>query len=140
VILCNEPIHQPFDERYLALSVRRINRMDLPPEYVLHLLPLMAICGIPPPQAQNLPPRTPERSSSSELLASPRPAPSLAAIPYIDSQLGRAILKLIDQWRTLALWEPTASKDRQIPGATLEAMFRMLPVDRVSFSRIGTYE
>jgi hypothetical protein len=107
--------------------------MDLPPEYVLHLLPLMAICGIPPPQP---PPSSPsekrtERSPSFTKPGSPRPTPTLASIPYIDQDLGRAILKIIDQWRTLALWEPFASKERQIPGASLEGMFRVIPVDRV---------
>lgn len=58
--------------------------------------------------------------------------PTLASIPYIEPELGRAILKVIDQWRTLALWEPFASKDRQVPGASIEGMFRVLPVDRVT--------
>ena len=107
--------------------------MDLPPEYVLHLLPLMAICGIPPRQP---PPSSPnekrtERSSSFTKPGSPRPTATLASIPYIDQDLGRAILKIIDQWRTLALWEPFASKERQVPGASLEGMFRVIPVDRV---------
>jgi hypothetical protein len=35
--------------------------MDLPPEYVLHLLPLMAICGIPPSQP---PPSSPNEKRS----------------------------------------------------------------------------
>jgi hypothetical protein len=106
--------------------------MDLPPEYVLHLLPLMAICGIPPPQPQS-PSQRPERSLSlGEYVASSRPVPTLASIPYIDQDLGRAILKLIDQWRTLALWEPLASRERQVPGATLEGIFRVIPVDRVA--------
>src|SRR5271169_3510102 len=111
--------------------------MDLPPEYVLHLLPLMAICGIPPPQP---PPSSPndkrtERSSSFNNSGSSRPTPTLASIPYIDQDLGRAILRLIDQWRTLALWEPFASKERQVPGVSLEGMFRVIPVDRVWLAR-----
>jgi hypothetical protein len=107
--------------------------MDLPPEYVLHLLPLMAVCGIAPPHARNPPSeKRPERSSSLDSLSSIRPPPSLASIPYIDQDLGVAILKLIEQWRTLALWEPLASKTRQVSGATLEGMFRVIPVDRVS--------
>src|SRR5271170_5340004 len=107
--------------------------MDLPPEYVLHLLPLMAVCGIPPPQSPQaplLPPSSPKevrslarRPSSEQRGSSPGPAPTLASIPYIDQDLGNSILKLIDQWRTLALWEPVASKDRQVPGASLEGMF-----------------
>ena len=107
--------------------------MDLPPEYVLHLLPLMAVCGIPPPKAQSSSrsEKRPERSLSSDNGGSLRPTPTLASIPYIDQDLGRAILKLIDQWRTLALWEPFASKERQVPGASLEGMFRVIPVDRV---------
>lgn len=108
--------------------------MDLPPEYVLHLLPLMAVCGIAPPQARSSSPtekRPPERSlSSDQTIKSTR---TLASIPYIDQDLGRAILKIIDQWRTLALWEPFASRERQVPGASLEAMFRVSPVDRVTF-------
>jgi hypothetical protein len=111
--------------------------MDLPPEYVLHLLPLMVICGIPPPQTQSSSPgekRPPERSFSSDP-GSLRHAPTLASIPYIDQDLGRAILKLIDQWRTLALWEPFASKERQVPGVSLEGMFRVIPVDRVCLTR-----
>jgi hypothetical protein len=109
--------------------------MDLPPEYVLHLLPLMAICGIPPPQPLPSSPndKRTERSSSFNNSGSSRPTPILASIPYIDQDLGRAILKIIDQWRTLALWEPFASKERQIPGASLEGMFRVIPVDRVLF-------
>ena len=109
--------------------------MDLPPEYVLHLLPLMAVCGIPPPQPQFPSPseKRPERSlSSGEYAESSRPVPALASIPYIDQDLGRAILKLIDQWRTLALWEPLASKERQVPGASLEGVFRVIPVARVT--------
>ena len=109
--------------------------MDLPPEYVLHLLPLMAVCGIPPPQPQFPSPSEirQERSfSSGENSGSSRPVPTLASIPYIDQDLGRAILKLVDQWRTLALWEPLASKERQVPGASLEGMFRVIPVDRVT--------
>jgi hypothetical protein len=112
--------------------------MDLPAEYVLHPLPLMAVCGIPPPQAQQPAPveRRQERRASVEQLISPggsvlRPAPALASIPYIDQELGHAILKLIDQWRTIALWEPLASKERPVPGATLEGIFRVIPVDRV---------
>lgn len=114
-------------------------QMDLPPEYVLHLLPLMAICGIPPPQTQSSSSpekRPPERSFSSDpTTSSLRLAPTLASIPYIDRDLGRAILKLIDQWRTLALWEPFASKERQVPGVSLEGMFRVIPVDRVRLAR-----
>ena len=108
--------------------------MDLPPEYVLHLLPLMAVCGIPPPQPQSpsLDEKRPERSlSSGEYGGSSRPIPTLASIPYIDQDLGLAILKLIEQWRTLALWEPLGSKERQVPGASLEGVFRVIPVDRV---------
>jgi hypothetical protein len=111
--------------------------MDLPPEYVLHLLPLMAICGIAPPQAQAQTKasspiaKRPERSSGVDQLTSPRSSPTLASIPYIDENLGRSILKIIEQWRTLALWEPLASKERQIPGASLEGIFRVIPVDRV---------
>jgi hypothetical protein len=97
------------------------------------LLPLMAICGLPPSQPQVSSP-TQKRAGTSPLIdkpASPRPPPSLASIPYIDTDLGRAILGAIDQWRTLALWEPFASRDRQIPGASLEGIFRVVPVDRV---------
>ena len=106
--------------------------MDLPPEYVLHLLPLMAICGIPPPQT----PETItgemalERNASLDSLTASRP-PSLASIPYIDPQIGRNILRLIEPWRTMALWEPEASKNRQVPGQ-IEPLFRTIPVDRVS--------
>jgi len=114
--------------------------MDLPAEYMLHLLPLMAICGIPPPQAQQSAPidKRPQRKTSTEQLTSPggsviRPPPALASIPYIDKELGQAILKLIDQWRTLALWEPLASRQRQVLGASLEGIFRVIPVDRVCF-------
>ena len=108
--------------------------MELPPEYVLHLLPLMAVCGIPPPQPPTSSPneKRTERSSNFSKAGSPQPALRLASIPYIDQELGLAILKLIDQWRTLALWEPFASKERQALGATLEGMFRVIPVDRVS--------
>ena len=108
--------------------------MDLPPEYVLHLLPLMAVCGIAPLQSTSSPPleKRPSRSGSIEKPSSPRPTATLASIPYIDTQLGTAILKIIEQWRTMALWEPFASKDRQVPGATLEGIFRVIPVDRVS--------
>ena len=109
--------------------------MDLPPEYVLHLLPLMAVCGIPPPQPQSPSPseKRLERSlSSGEYATSSRPVSTLASIPYIDQDLGHAILKLIDQWRTLALWEPLASRQRQVPGASLEGIFRVIPVDRVT--------
>lgn len=112
--------------------------MDIPPEYVLHLLPLMAICGIPPPQANQQPSsdKRPERKASAEQLFSPggsvlKPAPPMASIPYIDQELGQAILKLIEQWRTLALWEPLASRDRPVPSASLEGSFRVIPVDRV---------
>jgi hypothetical protein len=108
--------------------------MDLPPEYVLHLLPLMAVCGLPPPQPQ-IASLTQKRAGTSPLIdkpRSPRPPPSLASIPYIDADLGRTILGVIDQWRTLALWEPFASRDRQIPGASPEGIFRIVPVDRVS--------
>jgi len=121
--------------------------MDLPAEYVLHLLPLMAICGIPPPQAQQSVPvdKGPQRQTSTEQLTSPggsvlRPRPALASIPYIEKELGQAILKLIDQWRTLALWEPLASKERQVPAASLEGVFRVIPVDRVCVcnGRTGT--
>jgi hypothetical protein len=120
--------------------------MDLPPEYVLHLLPLMAICGIPPPQQahQQAPSdKRPERRPSADQLMSPggsvlKPAPPMASIPYIDQELGHAILKLIEQWRTLALWEPLASRDRQVPGATLEGIFRVIPVDRVDPRKIHT--
>jgi hypothetical protein len=108
--------------------------MDLPPEYVLHLLPLMAVCGLPPPQPQIASPAQ-KHVGTSPLIDKPRspgPPPSLASIPYIDVDLGRAILGTIDQWRTLALWEPFASRDRQIPGASLEGIFRIVPVDRVS--------
>lgn len=104
--------------------------MDLPPEYVLHLLPLMAICGIPPPQVQIQTPSE-KRAEKVSGAASPRSAPILASVPYIERDLGNAILKIIDQWRTLALWEPLASKQHQIPGASLEGMFRVIPVDRV---------
>ena len=107
--------------------------MDLPPEYVLHLLPLMAICGLPPPNAPPSSPEEvkPERSPSIDKLSSVVSTPTLASIPYIDAELGRAILRIIEQWRTLALWEPFASRDRQVPGASPEGMFRVLPVDRV---------
>lgn len=107
--------------------------MDLPPEYVLHLLPLMAICGLAPPRSQSSPTleKRPERSASIESTSAPKPIPILASIPYIDGQLGTAILKIIEQWRTMALWEPFASKDRQVPGGSLEGMFRVIPVDRV---------
>jgi trafficking protein particle complex subunit 11 len=111
--------------------------MDLPPEYVLHLLPLMAICGLSPTQTRDRSPsptlqRT-ERTASiaSEKSSSPRPTPTLASIPYIDPTLSRSILAYIDQWRTLALWEPFAARDRQVPGASLEGIFRVVPVDRV---------
>ena len=107
--------------------------MDLPSEYVLHLLPLMAVCGLPPPQ-QNVSSPSEKREEKSAIVdpLSVRP-PTLASIPYIDPGLGHAILSLIDQWRTLALWEQFASRDRQVPGATLEGMFRVIPVDRVRF-------
>jgi len=119
---------------------KSLKAMDLPPEYVLHLLPLMAICGLPPP-SQNIPSLTessPERSSSMDRLSSISSTPTLASIPYIEPELGRAILKVIDQWRTLALWEPFASKDRQVPGASIEGMFRVLPVDRVTVLSNGS--
>jgi hypothetical protein len=104
--------------------------MDLPPEYVLHLLPLMAVCGLPPPQQHISSPgeKRGEKGSVDQLASS---TPTLASIPYIDATLGHAILTLIDQWRTLALWEPFAAKERQVPGASLEGMFRVIPVDRV---------
>ena len=108
--------------------------MDLPPEYVLHLLPLMAVCGIPPtqPQTPSSPVAKPtERRPSTDQLGSSSATPALASIPYIDQDLGRAILKIIDQWRTLALWEPFASKERQVLGSSLEGIFRVIPVDRV---------
>jgi hypothetical protein len=107
-----------------------VDGMDLPAEYVLHLLPLMAVCGLPPPQQHVSSPgeRRGEKAGVDQLASS---TPTLASIPYIDATLGHAILKLIDQWRTLALWEPFASKERQIPGASLEGMFRVIPVDRV---------
>ena len=108
--------------------------MDLPPEYVLHLLPLMAVCGIPPPQAQSSSPSE-KRPENILSLDKGRPIYTLASIPYIDQDLGYAILKLIDQWRTLALWEPLASKEIQTRGATLEGMFRIIPVDRVRSSK-----
>jgi hypothetical protein len=107
--------------------------MDLPPEYVLHLLPLMAICGLPPPNGGSLPPVEvrAERSASFDKSSSIPSRLSLASFPYIEPELGREILRVIDQWRTLALWEPFASKDTQVPGASPEGMFRVLPVDRV---------
>lgn len=106
--------------------------MDLPPEYVLHLLPLMMICGIAPTQSQSPPISEQDFILDQAKLLSP---PSLASIPYIDLQLGHVILKVIDKWRQLALWEPSASKEWQIPGASLEGLFRILPVDRVSVRR-----
>jgi len=108
--------------------------MDLPPEYVLHLLPLMAICGLPPsnPNSPSEGERRKERSTSFDALSSVSSAPTLASFPYIEPDLGRALLRIIEQWRTLALWEPFASRDRQVPGVTQEGMFRILPVDRVS--------
>jgi hypothetical protein len=117
----------------LLSTLTAVPWMDLPPEYVLHLLPLMAVCGIPPTQAQSSSPNENrlERSSTLDQGGSSRQTPALASIPYIDQDIGRAILKIIDQWRTLALWEPLASKERQVPGASLEGMFRVIPVDRV---------
>jgi len=119
--------------------------MDLPPEYVLHLLPLMAICGLSPTQQRDRSPsptlqrteRTP--GISIDKPSSPRPTPTLASIPYIDIALSRSILSYIEQWRTLALWEPFAARDGQVPGASLEGIFRVVPVDRVTFPRLSTW-
>jgi len=119
--------------------------MDLPPEYVLHLLPLMAICGLSPTQQRDRSPsptlqrteRTP--SISIDKPSSPRPTPTLASIPYIDIALSRSILSYIEQWRTLALWEPFAARDGQVPGASLEGIFRVVPVDRVTLPRLSTW-
>ena len=113
--------------------------MDLPPEYVLHLLPLMAICGLSPTtqQRDRSPSQTLQRTDSRtpsislDKPSSPRPTPQLASIPYIDPGLSRSILAYIEQWRTLALWEPFAARNGQIPGASLEGIFRVVPVDRV---------
>jgi hypothetical protein len=105
--------------------------MDLPPEYVLHLLPLMAVCGLPPLQPKISSPGKKNEEQSTVVDPSGPRTPTLASIPYIDVKLGQSILALIDQWRTLALWEPFASKERQVPGASLEGMFRVIPVDRV---------
>jgi hypothetical protein len=105
--------------------------MDLPPEYVLHLLPLMAVCGLPPLQQKVSSPGEKNAEQSTVVDPSGSRTPTLASIPYIDVKLGQSILALIDQWRTLALWEPFASKERQVPGASLEGMFRVIPVDRV---------
>jgi hypothetical protein len=113
-------------------------RMDLPPEYVLHLLPLMAVCGLPPLQQA---PSSPvgsrsERTPSIDTISSNgMPAIPLAAVPYIDHDLGRAILAHLEQWRTFALWEPFAARERQVPGASLEGMFHVVPVDRVPLKR-----
>ena len=115
--------------------------MDLPPEYVLHLLPLMAICGLSPThQRDRSPSPTMQRtertasiaSSNTDKPSSPRPTPTLASIPYIDVALSCSILSYIEQWWTLALWEPFAARDSQVPGASLEGIFRVVPVDRVA--------
>ena len=108
--------------------------MNLPPEYVLHLLPLMAVCGLPPllnPPSSPIEKRFQRTASIDTVSSVNQPAIPLASIPDIDQGLGRAILEIVEQWCTFALWEPFASRDRQIPGASLEAMFRVVPVDRV---------
>jgi hypothetical protein len=110
-----------------------VEAMDLPPEYILHLLPLMAICGLPPP-SQDISSPGEKRVENAASVDQPTSIPVLASIPYINAELGHAILSIIDQWRTLALWEPFASKERQVPGASLEGMFRVIPVDRVAVS------